>query len=458
MSYKWPWKIWIDRNGLHKFMLQRFIDHIAQGTLFSLKDKIVIAVSGGLDSVVLCQLCRQAGYQFSIAHCNFNLRETESTRDENFVRNLAEKFRAEIFVENFDTDAYAAINKLSIQLAARNLRYTWFAQLKKEQNFYGVLLAHHANDNIETVMMNFFRGTGLEGLTGMLPVRDGIFIRPLLPFYRKELEEFAAENNLEWVEDSSNASSKYTRNFFRNELLPQIKKIFPQVEENIVGNIKRFTSIERMYEMAYADLKKKICVYTGLEMRMPIKKLQQQAGSSFLFEIISEYGFGEKQLPDVQHLFDALNGKFIANEKFQIIKHGLWLIVAPRQTDATIHLVEEGEELVKFHGKQLAIKKLPKKHWHLNPSPDTAQLNAKHITFPLVLRRWKTGDYFYPLGMTKKKKLARFFIDLKLPKNKKEEVWVVESDKKIIWVVGLRIDNRFRVTDSTKDVLQLTIS
>lgn len=423
-----------------------------------LQGKFLAAVSGGIDSVVLCELCKQTGIQFAIAHCNFGLRGEESERDEKFVRALGVKYDVEVFVKKFDTEAYADGKKISIQEAARELRYNWFVQLKKEKGFSFTLLAHHADDNIETLLMNFFRGTGLQGLTAMPEenLDEKFFLRPLLEVRRKEILEFAKQNNLEWVEDSSNASSKYTRNFFRNELLPAIQKVFPKVEENLLDNVYRFKQINALYQTSVEELKKNLCEQYASEVRIPILKLMKYRHTSLIYEIIKDYGFGEKQVEEIFKLADAASGKFIENDCYQIIKHHNWFIVAQKAGIADTVAIEEGMESVCFSNGTIELKRVPKEKFHLQKKESIAQLDAKHIEYPLLLRKWKQGDYFYPLGMRKKKKLARFFIDQKLSKNQKETIWVLESNKKIIWVVGMRIDDRFKVTESTEKILALT--
>ena len=440
-------------------LLQRFKLYIGKKNLSAQKDHLLLAVSGGIDSVVLCELCKQAGLTFSMAHCNFSLRAGESERDEQFVRGLGEKYGVNVLVQKFDTNAFAEQNKVSIQEAARMLRYEWFGQLRKEKGFAYTLLAHHADDNIETLLMNFFRGTGLQGLTA---IPEGgtktHLLRPLLQVRRKEIESFARENNLQWVEDSSNNSTKYTRNFFRHELIPAIQKVFPQVEENLLGNIERFKKINVLYQASVEKLKQEVCEQHLIELRIPVKKLVKYSHTPLVYEIIKDYGFGEKQVGEVMKLTEAESGKFIENENFQIIRHRNWLIIAPKTTAADIVAIERNQAQVKFSGGLLEMSFLNKENFGLNTSPLVAQLDAAHIEFPLLLRKWKQGDYFYPLGMRKKKKLARFFIDQKLPKHQKENIWIVEANKKIIWVVGMRIDDRFKITPSTEKVLQISLT
>ena len=275
---------------------------------------------------------------------------------------------------------------------------------------------------------------------------------------RKEIIEFAKQNQLSWVEDSSNASSKYTRNFFRNELLPAIKKSYPQVEENLLANIDRFKKTNSLYQAAVEELKKKVCEKYASEVRIPILKLMKYQQTSLIYEIIKDYGFGEKQVEEVIKLADAESGKFIANDQYQIIKSRKWFVIAPKTIVADTVAIEEGMEKICFSGGQLELRTIPFEKFRLQKKEDIAQLDSRDIEFPLLLRKWKRGDYFYPLGMRKKKKLARFFIDQKLSKNQKENIWVVESNKKIIWVVGMRIDDRFKVVESTKKIVIINLT
>jgi tRNA(Ile)-lysidine synthase len=438
-------------------LLETFTRFFSGRSLSLSAQKYLLAVSGGIDSVVLCELSKEAGLAFAIAHCNFGLRAEESERDEAFVRGLGEKYGVKVFVKSFDTAAFAETNKLSIQEAARNLRYGWFAALRKEKGFDYTLLAHHANDNIETVLMNFFRGTGLDGLTGMPEEKkEAHCLRPMLQLRRSAIEIYGKEKGLSWVEDSSNSSNKYTRNFFRNELLPQVKKVFPHAEENLLNNIQRLQKTAVLYRDIVSELKRKVCEERGEEVHIPVLKLMKYRDTSLIFEIIRDYGFGEQFVGEVLKLADAESGKYIASETHRIIRHRAWLIIAPKAITAQTLVIEKEEDSVRFDSQELLVKFIRKEKFTLDTSPQVAQLDAKEIQFPLVLRKWKKGDYFYPLGMRKKKKLARFFIDQKLSQTAKEKIWVVESHKRIVWVVGYRIDDRFKVSENTKEILLLT--
>ncbi len=429
---------------------------VVRHNLFSKNDGLLVACSGGLDSIVLCDLLHRKGYRFAIAHCNFQLRGQESERDEAFVRSIAEAYGVGSFFEAFETERIATERRQSIQVAARALRYAWFYSLLDER--YPLLLtAHHADDNMETVLMNFFKGTGISGLHGILPKKDKT-VRPLL-FARKEaLLQYAKEQHLGWVEDSSNASDKYTRNFFRHQVLPLVEQAIPNAAGNLLANIERMKEVEIVYTQSMAQQKQKLLEYKGNEVHIPVLKLAKtQPLNSIVYEIIKEFGFSSHQVPDAVALLQAETGRYLASSTHRLIKNRNWLILASIQsTEAMNILIEEKEVFVAFEEGGLAINRLAEGE-HLSISNDNriACLDIKQVKFPLLLRKWKAGDYFYPLGMPKKKKIARFLIDQKVSKTGKEKIWVIESDKKILWVIGYRIDDRFKITASTKKILKL---
>ncbi|MEN9548244.1 MAG: tRNA lysidine(34) synthetase TilS [Bacteroidota bacterium] len=438
-------------------MLDLFLKHIQAKLLFTNNDKLLLAVSGGIDSVVLCDLCAKAGFSFSIAHCNFQLRGEESNRDEKFVKQLANKYQVPYFIQKFETAIFAKENKLSIQEAARELRYNWFNGLIEARNLQIktrslLLTAHHADDNIETLLMHFFRGTGLAGLTGIPEIANYIR-RPLLPFTKEELRKYVTANQLSFVEDSSNQSIKYTRNYFRNELLPAIANVYPQVQENLRNNIERFSEIEALYQIATQQIISKLCKRKGKEVQVPIKQLAAYNNRALIYELISPYGFTEKQVEEVVKLFSSESGKYVnaPSGTHRIIRHRHWLMISPIAGAENQHfIIDSVDTSIQFSLGTLTVRETQ----HVNPdtSSKLACIDTRLMGYPLILRKYKAGDYFYPLGMRKKKKLSRFFIDQKLSKTEKENMWVVESNKKIIWVVGYRIDDRVKITNTTQAV------
>lgn len=425
---------------------------------------VILAVSGGIDSVVLAHLLHTAGITFSLAHCNFGLRGEESERDEAFVRNMAVIYGTEVHVQRFDTAQWAQQQKMAIQEAARVLRYTWFEQLwgGLPHAPRAVATAHHANDSIETLLMNFFRGTGISGLHGILPVQ-GHVIRPLLFATREEIKNYAAEHQLQWVEDSSNASGKYTRNYFRLQLIPALQQVFPGVEDNLLQNIERFNEVETLYHQAVALQLEKLIEPKGAEQHIPVYKLLKATPlHTLVWELISPFQFTAAQTEEVKKLLTTgQQGSYISSPTHRIIRNRNWLIIAPIQQEEAKHIVvEAGQTNVLFPQGQIQLQlslQAPSEKEMQQPA-HVALFDAADITFPLLLRPWKQGDYFYPLGMQKKKKINRFLIDLKLSATEKERVWVLEMNHKIIWVVGRRIDNRFKITPQTRQVLTLTYS
>jgi tRNA(Ile)-lysidine synthase len=446
-------------------LLQLFKKNVEEEELFHPGDLLLLAVSGGVDSVVLCELCHLSGFRFVIAHCNFQLRGEESERDEHFVEGLAEHYGREIFLKRFNTEACALQNKTSIQVAARVLRYQWFDELaitlKAEKNIpVHILTAHHADDNIETVLMNFFKGTGVAGMSGMQS-RVGEIVRPLLFAGKQDLTTFAKQRQLTFVEDSSNDSDKYSRNYLRHRVLPVIQEIYPSVRENIIANIDRFREIELLYVQSITVHKKKLLEERGSEVFIPVLKLSKVIPlKTVFFEIIKAYGFTAKQTKDVVALLYAETGKFILSSTHRILRHRNWLVISPLQPiGAQMVLIREGEAEVVFKGGKLCItiRDVSSENPELPASAAIACLDLKLIEFPLILRKWKAGDYFYPLGMQKKKKLSRFFIDRKMSLSEKENTWVIEMNKKIIWVVNKRIDDRFKVLPGTRTMLKIAL-
>jgi len=442
-------------------LIDDFKHFIHHHNLFQPKDKLLLAVSGGVDSVVLCELCYQSGFDFAIAHCNFQLRGKESERDETFVKQLSEKYQKQVFVKRFETEKYASEKKISMQVAARELRYAWFESIGDNRASFNVLLtAHHLNDSIETMLMNFFKGTGITGLHGILP-KQGKIVRPLLIANKEEIVQFATENNLQWIEDSSNESDKYSRNYFRHNIIPAIEKIYPEVVNNLSSTIDRFRDIELLYHQSILHHKKKLLEQKGNEIHIPVLKLKKSEPlKTIIYEIIKDFHFTSGQVDEVISLLDSESGKYIESSSHRIIKNRNWIIISPKNTEEAKHFVidDVNGEWSMGNGGSLHFEIHSTTNYKLQITNSIAQLDASKIKFPLIVRNWKQGDYFYPLGMKKKKKLARFFIDNKLSQTQKEKIRVIEMNKKIIWVIGMRIDERFKITPQTKEILKISFN
>lgn len=427
---------------------------------------LVIAASGGLDSTVLAHLLCKAGFKCSLAHCNFQLRGEESNRDENAVKQLASDLQIECLIKKFDTEQIAAQRKESIQVTARQLRYEWFQELvtsilpdKNGTNKnYWIVTAHHADDNIETVLMNIFRGTGISGLHGILPVQDKL-LRPLLFAQRTSLLSYAKAENLNWVEDSSNQKDLYTRNFFRQHVIPLVKQVYANADVNVLHNIEKWKEAEAVYQLAITQHKQQLCKQVNEEVHIPVYKLMKLPGyATILFEICKSYGFTSQQMIDVVQLLQSESGHYVASSTHRIIRNRNWLMIVPvNDVFAENILIESGKKKIPFKEGELEIDVVPVNKVHVTSDANIALLDASLIQFPLLLRHWKQGDYFYPLGMNKKKKLSRFLIDQKISVADKEKIRVIESDKKIIWIAGMRIDHRFAIKPSTKQVLRIKL-
>ena len=435
----------------------QFLNFINSEKLFSKNERLLIAVSGGVDSIVLSDLCFSAGFNINIAHCNFQLRGEESDKDAELVRKVATLYKADYYQKDFDTDAYVLMNKVSIQVAARELRYKWFQELIEENKFNKLLTAHHADDNIETILMNLAKGSGIDGLRGILPLR-GKLCRPILFATKENIKEYAVENNLEWREDASNVSDKYTRNYFRNKLIPLLENSLPGFTKNMVENSSRFRDIETLYDISVERIIKKLIKNVNDEIHLPVERIKKlPANKTIVYELVKNYGFTSNHIPDIMNLLNSESGKFIESASHRILKNRSWLIIDSKKTQHPDNIIicDTDDEILLPHLKlKFTEIKVP---LSLQTNPNIALIDIDKLKFPLILRRWKQGDYFYPLGMIRKKKLSRFFIDNKLSISDKEKVWVIESNKKIVWIVGYRIDNRFKITSSTKTVIKIKL-
>lgn len=434
----------------------RFRAFIAGEQLFNRSHRLLVAVSGGVDSVVLAHLCHAEGYDLILAHCNFQLRGEESVRDEQFTVELASRMGCPIEVKRFDTEAYAAAHKLSVQESARALRYAWFRELAAEKGASRILTAHHADDNVETVLMNLFKGTGMTGLRGIMPLAHGL-ARPLLFASRADIDAYAREHQLPFVEDSSNLTDKYSRNYLRHHLLPLVENIIPGAGENLRQNMPRFREVESLYREAVNRKLARLMVRKGEEWHIPVEKLRlTKPLATILFEIFSGFGFSPAQLEGIARLMDAETGRFMQSASHRLLKNRNWFILSPLQAlSGSIYVVQEGDPELTYDGGKLSFRMVDKPDIFAGDDSNIALLDASAIDYPLVVRRWKEGDYFYPLGMPRKKKIARFLIDRKLNRLDKERVFVVASGGRILWVIGQRIDDRARIKPSTRLVLRI---
>lgn len=438
-------------------MLSDFLHFVKTNNLFQKNDTVLLTVSGGVDSVVMCELFHQAGFKFAIAHCNFKLRGEDSEGDEAFVKELAKKYKAEVFTKSFNTTAYADENKISIQMAARDLRYNWFEELRKEHHFAAIATAHHHDDNIETVLMHIVKGTGIRGLRG-IPVKQGKIIRPLLFTDKKKILHFAGKNNLQYREDVSNSSNKYERNKLRLDIIPQLEEINPSFTNSFADNILYFNEAVSLYDDALKRIKKKVTREENGTIYISIPALiHHPAHSTILFELLQPYGFNGEQVKQIVDHFKGEPGALFFSSTHRLLKDRKELIVTPAAPSLyTEDLILPETKKIQLADFTLSIEITEAGKFHLKKDKNHIALDHDKLQFPLMVRRWKAGDYFYPFGMKKKKKkLSNFLIDQKVSVLNKEKTYVLLSGEKICAVIGHRPDERFVVTGKTKKVWQV---
>lgn len=442
-------------------LLQRFIEFNRNKRMAGPKKRVLLAVSGGKDSVVMCNLFSKAEWPFSMAHCNFQLRGEESDADEVFVKTLGKQYGVEVFVRRFDTKTYAEQKKVSIQIAARELRYAWFEELRNAHQFRLIATAHHLNDNIETILFNLVKGSGIRGFRG-IPVRQGKIIRPLLFASQEDIQQYAKVYHLNFREDSSNAADKYTRNKIRHHIIPLLKEINPSLEKTLGEKVELFTELEELYESTIRKQSKQLFLKRGNDIYIPLLLLKKTRNNgSVLFEYLKDFDFTPEQIEDIIASADSPPGAQFLTSKARIIKDRRFLIMTSlEENEQAIQWINEVDTEINIGDKKIFITPSllaeEKKDFHLSGKKNIALIDSAKLEFPLTVRRWKAGDYFYPFGMKlKKKKVKKFLTDEKVPLHEKEKVWVVESNQKIVWVVGYRIDERFKITDNTTKALRL---
>ena len=435
-------------------MFLPFKDHLQEHFPKVANSRILIAISGGVDSVVLAHLCKKANLDIALAHCNFHLRGKESEGDEAFVMELADALEIEVFIEGFETEAYARNKKISIQMAARELRYHWFEELRETLSFDYIFTAHHANDNLETVLINLVRGTGLEGLTG-IPEWNGAILRPLLPFSRAEIEEYAHNTHLKWREDSSNASGKYMRNKIRQEVIPKLMELNPQLLESFDNTRRHLHQSSVLVEDYISALFPRIAKKENFGYSFRIKMLKTIPNlRAVLYELFKSFGFTEWN--DVYELIEAQPGKIVYSKTHRLIKdrENLLLTTLPSFEDRDYEILAE-EEVVMLPMGTFQFEEVSE---FTEGERGTIFLDQKKLKFPLTVRKWEEGDWFYPFGMKGKKKVSKFFKDEKLSLPEKENCWLLCSDEEIVWVIGYRADARFGVDEDTSTILRLTFT
>jgi tRNA(Ile)-lysidine synthase len=439
--------------------LKNFTHFIEQHHLFDRDSMPLVALSGGVDSVALVHLLKTAGYPFAIAHCNFQLR-AEANADEEFCRQIAINNQTPFHTIRFNTQQYASANKISIQMAARQLRYQWFDQIRQQHQYTHIVLAHHQNDAIETILLNLVRGTGIAGLHGILP-KSGHLARPMLCFTRVEIERIVAENGLEYVEDSSNASVKYARNKLRHEVVPKLKELNPALEQTFENNLRHFRELEQLLEIKVAALKEQLFVYSGEEIQISVDDIKQLVPQHLLlFKLLQEYGFNETTIDDVISSLDKHSGRTFESPTGNLLLLDRdKLVLSKKQTEIvkTITIMPD-DHVLSYGSFKLGILHDDAPLIVTN-NPMAVSVDSSKLIYPLTMRGWQQSDHFFPLGMRGKKKLSDFFINQKIPLHQKNAIpLLVNGNGDIIWVGGYRCDERYKVTDNTKKVTIFELS
>lgn len=435
-------------------MFTKFQNHIVSRFPFLAEKKLFLAVSGGLDSMVLLHLLQRLPYEIAVLHCNFQLRGLESFGDQNFIQEYCDQNNIPLFVTQFDTEAFAKDYKLSTQVAARELRYSWFYELLEEKNFDYIATAHHADDNLETFIINLTRGTGLDGLTG-IPEENDKIIRPLLPFSREEILKYAEENKIEWREDSSNASNKYLRNKIRHDLVPILKEINPNFLNAFQKTQSYLQESKEMVEDASIMIYQQVAKEAGDDIHFDLNQLKKLPNyKSYLYQWLNEFGFSAWN--DIYDLVEGQSGKQVLSEEFRLLKNRETLILSP-----ILEIQEKEEFQIEANDTEVNFPlnlRLCQVDDITIDSNRTIFVDAEKIQFPLILRKWNEGDVFQPFGMHgKSKKVSKLFKDEKLSLIEKEKTWILLSDNQIVWVVGIRQDERFKIKNTTNKILKIEL-
>ena len=433
-------------------MLKDFQLHISENFPELTENKFLLACSGGLDSVLLSYLCKESEMEFILAHCNFRLRGAASDGDEVFVKELGNRLGRPVFVTHFDTMGYVNDKKVSVQMAARELRYQWFKGLMKEHGIGYLVTAHHADDNLETFLINLSRGTGIDGLTG-IPEASNQIRRPLLKYTRDAILAYAKEKDLQWREDESNADTKYLRNKIRQEIVPKLKELHPTFVENFERTLGFLKETQEISENELARVRERMFQRENQYLKISVSELKKlRPLKGYIHGLFKEYGFTEWQ--NIAELLDAMSGKSVHSAEYVLLKNRDNLILAKnvKQGQGVYEIQEEVFKIdypIGLEGKEVLDKN--------DNSARIIYLDKNTLKYPLTVRKWQKGDYFYPLGMKGKKKLSKYFKDEKMDLFSKQEQWLLCSGDAIVWVIGRRADDRFKVTESTKEILSVAL-
>ena len=420
--------------------------------------KFLLAVSGGLDSICMFNFFLKNKFKFSVCHCNFNLRK-DSKKDLMLIEKLSKRHKVKFFSKNFDVKKYAGKNKVSLQTAARNQRYEWFNNLLEENHIDLLCTAHHIDDNLETVIYNLSNSTGFRGIRGIKILRGNVF-RPLMNFNKEELIDYAQINNLEWREDSSNKLTKYSRNRIRLKIVPELKKINNSLEKSVRDTSRNLSELEKFISFQISKLKKEYVYNLENGFKININKWKKKDFNFFLFkEYLHQLGFNYSQSDDIILSYNGISGKYYESEKFKlIIEREFVFLLSKNKKNYKINFSINKVGTYNLYERNIKFEIIDSSSFVLNKNRNVAQLNLNKLKFPLMIRNWKNGDSFKPLGMKQSKKISDFLIDKKVPNYIKFFQCVILSDNKIIWLIDHQIHDEFKVTSKTEKVLRISFN
>jgi tRNA(Ile)-lysidine synthase len=438
-------------------VLEQLLNHVERHQLCKTTDKILLAVSGGVDSMVLLHLLHEARFTIAVVHCNFQLRGQDSDADELLVQIACSAKAIPFYTIKFETEAFARQHGLSIQMAARKLRYDFFQKVRAENRYDFIATAHQLNDSLETVLLNFTRGTGINGIAG-IPVKNDFVIRPLLFATRDEILEYAALNKIQWREDASNAEDKYQRNFIRHKIIPLLEEINPNLEKTFQNSVERLSGAIEMAGKYLADFKSgSVVVKPDGEWISRGDLMQHAYPETLLWELLKKFGYNFEQCRDAVETKQS--GKLFLTTTHRLVVDREHFILSARDSNQVIEVLIESFQDAAHNGRELlSIKSLDSALIEIDKTSSSAQVDASKLKFPLRWRAWQPGDSFKPLGMNAHKKISDLLIDLKVPASQKATVTVLESAGKIVWVVGLRVSDEFKITTETTSALSFNVA
>lgn len=437
-------------------MIHTIRAYINKHKLLSDDKPVLVGLSGGADSVALLVVLVKLGYKCIAVHCNFHLRGEESDRDETFAESLAQTLAVPFYKIDFNTHLYAKEKHISIEMAARELRYNWFEEMRIRLNARAIAVAHHRDDNVETLLMNLTRGTGIKGLRGIRP-KNGYIVRPLLPVGREDILRWLEKQQASFVTDSTNLSDEYTRNFIRLRIIPLLEKMNPSVKETIARTSEHLSSVEIIYQSVVE--KARATIIENNNQLSITELLTYPAPETILYELLTPFGFTRQRVEDIFLSLNKEPGKMFFSPTHRIIKDREYLLITPiEKAETDIYTIDKEQGACQVPIELSWLKTVLDERFHLKKDKNIAYFDYDKLRFPLTLRRWQPGDWFIPFGMTGRKKLSDYFSDHKYSLLDKEQTWLLCSGENIIWIIGERTDNRFRIDKTTSYVLTVNFS